>query len=103
MAAGPGEDDGGLRSFGGGDCGVVVGLPLIGGHPGEADLLGFVGGVALDGDGDGVGAGGEVDGCAQIVEAVGGGHQAVLAAEDGVSVDTAAHSVCAGDALAVDA
>ena len=102
FAAAPGEDDSGLCGFRGGDGGFVVLFPLFRGDPGEADLGGMVGGVAFDGDFNGVRAGGEIDSRAQVVEAVGGGHQAVFAAEDGVAVDAAAHAVGSGDALAVN-
>src|SRR5438046_965339 len=103
MTASPGEDDGSFCGFGGGNRGVVICMALVGCHPGEANLFGTVGSVTFNSCCDGMRTGREVDGNAQVIEAIGGGHEAVLAAKDGVAVDAAAHAVGSGDALAVDA
>src|ERR1700729_2279108 len=76
---------------------------LVGRHPRQPDLFGIIRGIALNGDGDAVSSGSEIDRGAQIVQAVGRGHQTILAPEHGVAVYSTAHTVRAGHALAVDA
>ena len=98
----PDKDDSCFGGLGSGYGFVVILLALLGGNPGEANLCGAVGGVVGDGDFDLVWAGGEVEGDANVVEAVGRGHETVFAAEDGVAVNCTAHAVGTGDALAID-
>ena len=64
---------------------------LVGGHPRQPDLFGIIRGIALNCEGNGVSSGSEIDGGAQIIQAVGRGHQAILAPKHGVAVYTAAH------------
>ena len=102
LQARPDENHRHLRGLGRGDGVSWSAVALLGRVPVQADLHGRVGSVGRGLDLDVVRSGGELDGAAHVVEAVGGGNDVVLVGLQDVAVHAALECACGRESLAVE-